>query len=352
MDIDYIYSEIQNRLNTRVALVIGTGASMAVNYDFGMPSLERKLKINIPNLIINDKKAQVDWCNVVEKINQNIDFENALNEVKSEYLLDKIIVETGKHVASVSLNALQNVHKGSIPLIHLLSSLKNLLSKSHPLLDIITPNYDLIIENALSHCSIPYTDGFWGGYIKKYNWKEAKGDFTRIVASSTARKGASEQKSMIPFVRLHKVHGSLNYFIQNEDVVRIDSLAYFIEPSCYERFIITPGESKHKRIVLNRDFYVEMDKTIEEAGTYLFIGYGFNDIDIDNKIRSKIEQGKQAIIVTKALTSNVGVQLIDNPNNIIIVDNNRGGAKIYHNNQEIDFDKPIWEIDKFTKEIL
>ncbi len=36
MDINDIYSEIQNRLNTRVALVIGTGASIAVHTKISM----------------------------------------------------------------------------------------------------------------------------------------------------------------------------------------------------------------------------------------------------------------------------------------------------------------------------
>lgn len=350
MNIDDIYSEIQNRLNTRIALVIGTGASIAVHSDFGMAALERHLNNSIPHLIKDNKQAQTDWTNVSVKRKQNIDFENALNEVKSEYLLDIIIEETGKHVTKISSQTLNQVHQGEIPLIPLFSKLKHLLSPSHPLLDIITPNYDLIIENALSQCGIPYTDGFWGEYKKTFNWQEAKNNFIRYI-DSVKPKGVIKQP--IPFVKLHKVHGSLNYFIQNDDIIRIDTLSYFTEPETYERFIITPGESKHKRIVQNRNFYFEMDKTIEEVNTYFFIGYGFNDIDIDKKICANIEsRGRKAVIVTKELTSINGMSLINNPNNIIIIDNNKGGATICYNNERMDIDKPIWRIDEFTKEIL
>ena len=350
LDKDEIYSEIQTRLNARLAIVIGTGCSMSIHPDFGMAALEKHLNNSIPHLIKGDKQAQADWKNVSVKRTQNIDFENALNEVKSEFLLDKIIAETGKHVTTISSKTLYQVHQGNIPLILLFSKLKHLLSPSHPLLDIITPNYDLIIENALSQCGIPYTDGFWGEYRKTFNWQEAKNNFIRYI-DSVKPKGVVRQP--IPFVKLHKVHGSLNYFIQNNDIVRIDTLSYFTELKTYERFIITPGESKHKRIVQNRNFYFEMDKTIEEVNTYLFVGYGFNDIDIDKKICANIEsRGRKAVIVTKELTSSNGMLLINNPQNIIIIDNKKGGATIFYDNEKMDIDTPIWKIDEFTKEIL
>lgn len=233
--------------------------------------------------------------------------------------------------------------------------LSNFWGILYPLLDIITPNYDLIIENALSQCGIPYTDGFHGGYSKKFNWNETKLSFIRVLENNTA-KGNKQKKVYpipIPFVKLHKVHGSLNYFIQEEDVIRIDSLSYFPDIDYLERFIITPGESKHKRIVQNRSFYAEMDKTIEDVNTFFFIGYGFNDIDIDKKICDDIiSKKKKAIIVTKELTSEKGLSLYNNPDNIIIIDNNKGGAKISYNNDSVDINIPIWQIDKFTQEIL
>lgn len=78
--------------------------------------------------------------------------------------------------------------------------------------------------------------------------------------------------------------------------------------------IITPGETKHKRIVENRQFYREMDNSIDKAQTYFFIGYGFNDIDIDKKICQNINQvNRKAIIVTKDLIGNALKIIKDNP---------------------------------------
>ena len=122
---------------------------------------------------------------------------------------------------------------------------------------------------------------------------------------------------------------------------------------CLERFIITPGETKHKRIVENRHFYKEMDNAIEKAQTYFFIGYGFNDIDIDKKICQNINQeSRKAIIVTKDLIGNTSNILKDNPSIIAICDNNKGGASICFEGNTIEVDKPIWQIDEFANEIL
>lgn len=347
--IDELYSEIQARLDTRLALVIGTGCSMSIHSDFGMWALENHLHNCIPNLIDSDTQAKSDWERVKEKRKSGSDFENALNEVKSDFLLSSIIKETGIHVTNVSIATLHNIHCEDMPIMTLLDKLKHLLSSSHPALDIITPNYDLIIENALSRIGIPYSDGFYGEYVKSFNWTEAKNCFIRLLDSGK-RKGGIQK--MIPFVRLHKVHGSLNYFIQKDDVVRIDALSYF-PTSSFERFIITPGESKHKKIVQNRSFYSEMDKCIGDVNSFLFIGYGFNDIDIDKKICGDIvSKGRKAIIVTKEITSDKGKALLENPNNIIIMDNRKGGATIYFNNEELNVDKPIWQIEQFTQEIL
>ena len=350
---DDIFTEIQARLNTRLALVVGTGSSMSIHPDFGMWALENHLDSCIPALICGDSQAQSDWSKVKDKRVSGCDFENALNEVKSEFLLNSIIRETGKHVTNVSIHTLHSVHTGTIPIKALLNKLRHLLSPSHPLLDIITPNYDLIIESALSQCNIPYTDGFFGEYIKSFNWNEAKHNFLRMSETSKTKGSRLGKANPIPFVKLHKVHGSLNYFIQGDNIVRIDTLSYFPDPGHADRFIITPGESKHKRIVQNRSFYAEMDNSIDDVNTFLFVGYGFNDIDIDKKICGDIaSRGKNAIIVTKEITSEKGQTLFNNPNNIIIVDNNSGGAKIFYNNYKIDIPEPIWLIDKFTQEIL
>ncbi|WP_109830331.1 SIR2 family protein [Reichenbachiella versicolor] len=350
MDLNELYQEIQDRLRKQLALIIGTGSSISVDFDFGMGALESHLKSVIPMVVKGNKQAESEWKLVLENLDRKVDFENSLNVVKSDFLLESIIAETGKHVAKVSYKNISKISIGNIPIIALFERLKHALSYTNPIIDIITPNYDLIIENALSHCQIDYNDGFYGGIQKKFDWGESEQLFNRIENNS---KTGKIYPKVYPHIRLHKVHGSLNYFVKNENVYRNDSLSYFESIDDYERFIITPGETKHKRIVENRHFYLEMDKAIDRARTYLFIGYGFNDIDIDKKICQNINQvSHRAVIVTKDLIGNAKTILDKNPEIIAISDNYNGGATIRYKGTELEHNKPIWQIDEFANEIL
>ena len=206
------------------------------------------------------------------------------------------------------------------------------------------------MENALSQCNVDYNDGFYGGLQQKYNWLESEQLFNRIERDNKTKKIYTKIK---PHFRLHKVHGSLNYFVYNDAVIKDDSLSYLEKLDKLDRFIITPGDSKHKRIVDNRNFYREMDNAIDKAQTYLFVGYGFNDIDIDKKICQIINQAsRKAIIITKDLTGNAPSFLRDNPSIIAISDNNLGGSTISYNNATLELKTQIWQIDEFAKEIL
>lgn len=350
MTLDEIYQEIQDRFRKQLVLVVGTGSSISVDYEFGMNALETHLRLIIPTIINGNKQAEKEWSSVLQNLDLKIDFENSLNVVRSKLLLNNIIRETGKHVAKVNYKNIKKISTGEIPIIELFNRIKNLLSYTNPIIDIITPNYDLILENALSHCEVEYNDGFYGGIQKKFNWNESEQRFNGVEVNVKSRKPIIK---IYPHVRLHKVHGSLNYFVKDNNVYRNDSLSYYENTEEYDRFIITPGETKHKRIVKNRQFYHEMDNAIEKAQTYLFIGYGFNDIDIDKKICQNInETNRNAIIVTKDLIGNAKEIINDNPDIISIYDNYKGGAIIRYQNQEFTSLKPIWQIKEFANEIL
>ncbi len=180
MSLDEIYQEIQERLRKQLVLIIGTGSSISVDFAFGMGALESHLKLVIPVNINGNRQAESEWILVLENLDKRIDFENSLNVVKSNLLLDQIIIETGKHVTNVSYDNISKISLGNIPIIELFDRLKNVLSYTNPIIDIITPNYDLIIENALSHCNIDYNDGFYGGVQKKFDWLESEQIFNRL----------------------------------------------------------------------------------------------------------------------------------------------------------------------------
>lgn len=357
-----IYRTIQDRIgrtNVKVTIVVGTGSSISVDCDFGMGALEKYLKDTIPKLISHDMGLQQEWEKVLQKRSEGVDFENSLNEIQQDSeLLDTIIRETARFVTSINHKHVPALLKGEVhvPISTLFKKLSNKLSTQNPTIDIITPNYDLLLEYALRNEQIEFTDGFYGNIQKELNWDEAGRDFLRPSDYSSRR---SPKWKVKPHFRLHKIHGSLNYFELDGKIVRDDTLTFcgndtidhFIDT--IDRFIITPGSTKYKRIVETREFYKECDKAIEQANSFLFVGYGFNDNDIDIKIRKELNKGKNAVIVTKQLIGKGKDLLTSYPEIIAIEENPSGkGSCIHYEGATHDFDENLWKIDTFVHEIL
>jgi len=354
-----IFTEIQRRSNKqaqKITIIVGTGSSISVDSDFGMDSLENQLNESIPNHIIGNTTYQEEWINVLKRRKEGIDFENSLNEIKSEELLNFIVKETGSFVCRVNRKHILALRNDGIkiPISVLFKKLSNNFSLHNSVIDVITPNYDLLLESAFKSAKVSYTDGFYGNIQKEFNWKESEADFQRPSDFKTKSSKSTDQKwKVINHFRLHKIHGSLNYFVFEDKILRDDTLA-FIDIDDINRFIITPGNTKYKIIVETRDFYKKCDEAIENSDCFLFVGYGFNDNDIDIKIRRHLKQkGNNAIIITKKLLGK-GKELIRSFPNIIAIEenSNNGGSFIHYQNEILMLPENLWKIDTFVNEIL
>lgn len=92
------------------------------------------------------------------------------------------------------------------------------IQRAHPI-EVFTPNYDLLVEQALETCKVPYFDGFVGS-------KQAFFDLTSMESDSLPSRWA----------RLWKIHGSVNWWRTTKDeVVRnergLDGSRQMIYPS-------------------------------------------------------------------------------------------------------------------------
>ena len=83
---DFAYMELQKIMKEKVLLVVGTGASMALDPRFGMGALRDELCNKIPDKISHDRDAVEQWKKVLYVLNNNGDLESALNEVKNKIL--------------------------------------------------------------------------------------------------------------------------------------------------------------------------------------------------------------------------------------------------------------------------
>ncbi|MDR1700196.1 MAG: SIR2 family protein, partial [Lachnoclostridium sp.] len=196
-----------------------------------------------------------------------------------------------------------------------------------------TANYDRVIEYACDQKRIFYDTRFQGGYIKYCSTKPI-----------TKNK----------IVNIFKVHGSLDLFKDENNLVCSIPGLYNKPPDGFLPEIITPGTSKYKAVLTGscRSVLHEADTVINEASSFLCIGYGFNDEQIQERIITGIKSGKPIVVVTKVI-SNKAVHLLEsNSSNFIIVEENSdkpNTTRFKINKEQHCLDGTFWTIQGFQE---
>lgn len=168
------------------------------------------------------------------------------------------------------------------------------LSGTGDVLDVVTTNYDRLIEYSARMVDLHVDDAFAGRYIGELNPDLAARE---QVSSPATRRGHGTR--FRPHVRLAKPHGSLDWVkIASGQVVRVE------EGVAGRTQIVSPGLSK-----LQRGYEIEFaahrnraNAAIENATSLLFIGYGFNDSHLQQHVDRALRMGRPALLLTRGLT--------------------------------------------------
>jgi hypothetical protein len=300
LDLDAAFQEFQRILKRHPVLIVGTGASCAVDPRFGMPALADALR---RKLRPSPGAETLQWSQVLEGLKAKEGFEQALDAVLERALLDRIVAATGEFVASVDGELSWAIATGAQPgpIARLLRKLVDGLPLSNPVQEVVTPNYDMLIEHTCDALGVPWTDGFTFGSTRRWDWDAARNSMI-VRTRETRGKRWEDVTRYRPHVRLHKVHGSINWFedADHKQVLRCDAKTYGQPPMRWHRAMITPGRSKYEGVARNRDWFKEADTAIDRASAFLIIGFGFNDDHIHDRIRKRlVEQGCPGIVVTR-----------------------------------------------------
>ena len=258
---DRVFTIIQKYLKTPPVIIWGSGATVP----FGLPSM---LEIN--ELI----KAKIP------EFDQNCD--NLEIELGKDKYLEKI-----PQIRNVIWNAIAEVDNKVLEKLltsqnHDFDGIKKLIEKisdAHPkVTNIITTNYDRIIENVLSFHDISFTDGFLGKELSLFD------------------ENLFLDKNIVNIV---KVHGSLNWFDLKGE---IRYLKNEIDTSIAQ--IICPGKNKYQEAYKSpyRELIQKSDIYINSASSFLVIGFGFNDEHLTPRIKTKIKKGIPIVVITKIIS--------------------------------------------------
>ncbi len=292
------FEELKRFFDDKPLLWFGTGPSCAVDRDFGMGALAAELRrrLDTGKLGLTDD-GQRQWEEVRRRLEEKKDLETSMAEVEDPRLVEAVEAATGDFVADVDQRRIGQL---DWPLLPLLRRLVETYEQDRTL-HVVTPNYDLLLEHACDDARLPYATGFVGGVMRHWDPSRAMRGMWR--PETIVIRGRQHRTSVpVKHIRLHKMHGSLNWFEHDGAVVETDAWLYS-RPDGKRRLVVTPGLGKFERTMHDREVLLSpADRAIEAASSFLFVGYGFADAHLDRarSLRTKlVEQGCPTLVVTR-----------------------------------------------------
>jgi hypothetical protein len=208
----------------RVGFFLGAGCPVSITVPSGTGAGTKSLIPNIAGLTdqIRDKmstsvKHQNHFNTILTQLDdgptKRVTIESILTRIRG--LIDVVgssafegmsktdLTELDKTLCDeISAVMMERLPSRDTPYHHLASWIGS-IPRSHPI-EIFTSNYDLLMEQALEECAVPYFDGFSGS------------DRTFFDAPSM------EQHEKLPprWARLWKLHGSINWWINKDNEVQ------------------------------------------------------------------------------------------------------------------------------------
>lgn len=317
MERDNFYKLIQEFLKEPPVIIWGSGATIA----YGMPSMSDLLNMLKERFEFFDDKC----TNLEEELGKD-NYNQHMPKIRKAiwHRLTSVDEKIPKDILSNP-----NRYKG----------IKRLIEKfiePHPyLFNIITTNYDRVLENVMASNAIPFTDGFTGRLLSLYDEN----------LFSNNKKG--------PFVNLVKVHGSLNWFEIDREIRYYNS-----RPSAkYEPKIIPPGKNKYQQSYSEpyRSLIQKSDEIIKESKSLLVVGFGFNDEHLTPRITTQINKGVPIIILAKKITQSTRGQLKIASRYLALEEYTKGKTKICFKKASSDqetlekIDGSFWKLDEFME---
>ena len=317
---DVVYSVIQKFLTHTPVVIWGSGATVP----YGLPTM-LDLNTKLKEALGDDFD---DSCG-------NLEFE--LSKAKYLPLMAKIRKIIWDYIKSRDQELDALVVRGDNNFIDIFSFIQ-IFYNNHPrCVNIITTNYDEVLEKALGLHNVNFTDGFCRSPFSGFDEKRF------------------QDKNIVNII---KVHGSLSWFDFGGEIRFCAN--YPPDPTTFEPVIVPPGIDKYRETskLPYRELIQRADVAIKRTHGFLCVGFGFNDEHITPEIIQKIKEGTPIVLITKK-ASDAAVNLLSSANNIVIVEENiSGGSKITIKQapggkvETYIISNDMWQLQCFINEVL
>jgi len=305
---------VQRFLKNPPLIVWGSGATIS----FGLPSmwdLNEALKKEIEDF---------------DTSNDNL--EDELGKPKYQEKLLQIKQTIWKEVNNADVSVLKKFIDNSTDDFNGVKFLIEKFIEPHPrVLNVVTTNYDRVLEHLLSYQGVNFTDGFDGKTLSVFNQANFKDK---------------------DIVNLVKVHGSLNWFNVNGEIRYLSGETVNKTPQ-----IVVPSKNKFEETyeVPYRELIQKADALINNALSFLVVGFGFNDKHLTPRIEANIKKGIPLVLITKQISKNTIKELKKAEKYILFEEAEIGKTKvIYKENSSSEQKEEViegdfWKLNEFME---
>lgn len=307
----FVFGLIQKQLKNPPVIIWGSGATIP----YGLPSMGELTEI----LKSHFKEFDQECENLELELGKD-KYQTQMPEIK------KIIWDTVAQRDELVLDEIIKNYSAKYKGIELL--VRKFIDAHPRVLNIITTNYDRVIEHVLAYSGIDYSDGFSGKKLSIFNehYFPTEG-----------------------IVNLIKVHGSLNWFLLDGEIRYLD------KNEIYEPQIICPGRNKFLEAYSSpyRELIQKSDAYINEAMSFLVVGFGFNDEHLTPKIIPRLKKGTPIIVITKTISESCFKELEHAERFVLMeeAENNKTRVifkeNINESKKEVIIDGSYWMLNNF-----
>ena len=335
---DHIYSYVQGIFQRGLVIIVGSGASCALGLP-GMAALAAHLLKCVPDQLSGlSTDCRTEWDRIAAELQAGAGLESALlsstipdplAEVVAELIADCILESEQRAIGTIL----------SDPSVSAFGRLFDHLLQAATVADVITTNYDRLIEVHAARAEVRVDSMFYGHTIGRLDPVQSREELLR--AQTVPGKSRNFRVDPRPHIRLSKPHGSLDWFTHQGQHYRSDI------PVPGTRRIVAPGGNKY-RLGYEIPFDAHRSRAndaIDSASALLFIGYGFNDDHLQTHINDRLPQ-VPTVILSRHLTERAHEYLALNSTAIGI----EAAADDLHSYAtqgagEIELDLPIWDLE-------
>lgn len=309
-----VFKIVQSFLKDPPLIVWGSGATIP----FGLPSM------NDLNEVLKKKFSGFN------AENSNLEIELEKDQYKEK--TPKIKQAIWEEVNGADILVLEQILSNNTDKFNGIKLLIEKFIDVHPeVVNIVTTNYDRVLEYIMSYHNFPYTDGFNGKVLSIFDEDKFKKE---------------------KIVNLLKVHGSLNWFDVNGEIRFLSCKTANKIPQ-----IVVPSKNKYQESYYSpyRELIQKADGLIKKTSSFFVVGFGFNDEHLTPKIKEKINNGTPIVLITKKVSDNSFKQLENAKKYILFEKSENGKTKVtYKENsstqkQVIELEYDLWQLNNFMK---